>query len=296
MGPNFFYCLPELNLSRPRMEVIRIGRYFRKSDHKLIQRYKCLDCERSFSDATSSLCFNQKKRQINSQLFMLFATGISHRNAARFFKVTRKTIARKLEFLGNNALEALTETNKLFPKSQIVEFDDLETIEHSKCKPLSVTMAVEFKTRRILSYRVSRMPAKGLLAKMARKKYGFRKDERPKARRELFQELSSLVEKTALFKSDEHPGYPRDLKIYFPNCQHQTFKSRKAGNAGQGELRDKRFDPIFSLNHSFAMLRAHINRLFRRTWNTTKDPKRLSDHIAIYALYHNLVMIQKKIN
>jgi hypothetical protein len=47
-------------------------------------------------------------------------------------------------------------------------------------------MAVEFKTRRILSYRVSRMPAKGLLAKMARKKYGFRKDERPKARRELF--------------------------------------------------------------------------------------------------------------
>jgi hypothetical protein len=278
------------------MEVIRIGRYFRKSDHKLIQRYKCLDCQKSFSDGTSSPCFNQKKRQINSQLFQLFSKGISHRNAARYFKVTRKTVARKLKFLGKYSLIALAESNKLYPKSRIVEFDDLETIEHSKCKPVSVTMAVEYKTRRILGFRVSRMPAKGLLVVLARKKYGYRKDERAKNRRELFQELESLVEKTALFKSDEHPGYPRDLKKLFPKCQHQTFKSRKAGNAGQGELRDKRFDPIFSLNHSFAMLRAHINRLFRRTWNTTKDPKRLADHIAIYALYHNLVMIQKKIN
>ena len=39
---------------------------------------------------------------------------------------------------------------------------------------------------------------------------------------------------------------------------------------GQGELRDKRFDPMFALNHTCAMLRANINRLFRRTWCTSK--------------------------
>jgi hypothetical protein len=35
------------------------------------------------------------------------------------------------------------------------------------------------------------------------------------------------------------------------------------------------------------MTRANVNRLFRKTWCTTKLPKRLADHFAIYAVYHN---------
>ena len=51
-----------------------------------------------------------------------------------------------------------------------------------------------------------------------------------------------------------------------------------------------KFDPLFSLNHTFAMLRANVNRLFRKTWCTTKKPQRLADHLALYALYHNEVL------
>jgi len=57
--------------------------------------------------------------------------------------------------------------------------------------------------------------------------------------------------------------------------------------AGQGELKKIGFDPLFSLNHTYAMMRANINRLFRRTWNTTKDPRKLRDHIDLYVWYHN---------
>jgi hypothetical protein len=35
------------------------------------------------------------------------------------------------------------------------------------------------------------------------------------------------------------------------------------------------------------MLRANISRLFRKTWNTTKNVDRLADHVALYAVYHN---------
>jgi hypothetical protein len=56
---------------------------------------------------------------------------------------------------------------------------------------------------------------------------------------------------------------------------------------GQGELKVGGFDPIFSLNHTCAMLRANINRLFRKTWCTTKKMEMLEHHLAIYALYHN---------
>lgn len=65
---------------------------------------------------------------------------------------------------------------------------------------------------------------------------------------------------------------------------------------GQGELKRIGKDPIFSLNHTFAMLRANINRLVRRTWCTTKRQDRLRLHIALYAVRHNLDLIERKIH
>ncbi len=278
--------------SDSRSEVLKCGSFYRKSDGVVVQRFKCLPCKRTFSEATQEKEFRQNKRQINPFLNELLCSGVSQRRCARILKVNIKTIARKLKFLGAEAHQALTFINQFYPQCVEIEFDDLETIEHTKCKPLSVTMAVEYKTRRILGFEVSRMPAKGHLAAISRKKYGFRKDERPQARKKLFERINVFVNEKALIKSDQHPGYPIDVKRHFPGCRHKTYKSRKACIAGQGELKEGKYDPLFSLNHSFAMLRANINRLFRRTWNTTKDPLRLADHIAIYALYHNAHLIK----
>lgn len=181
--------------------------------------------------------------------------------------------------------------NQSLPKVRVLEFDDMESFEHSKCKPLSITLAVEHKSRRILGFRVSKMPAKGKLAKIARKKYGRREDHRARARQELFSELKPIVEVGALIKSDMNPYYPPDVKRHFKACRHEVFKGRRGCVVGQGELKRGGFDPLFSLNHTCAMLRANISRLFRRTWCTTKKQSRLSLHIAIYAVYHNAKLI-----
>jgi hypothetical protein len=201
--------------------------------------------------------------------------------------IDRKTIVRKFLFLGGIALELFLEQTKHHPPCGEIEFDDLETFEHSKLKPLSVVMAVESQTRRILGFRVARMSAKGLIAAKSRKKYGKRIDERAWKRNSLFKDLQQLVAENAILKSDENPHYLNTVGTYFPKADHKQFKGRTGCVVGQGELKSGGFDPLFSLNHSFAMLRANINRLFRRTWNTTKKPERLGLHIALYALFHN---------
>lgn len=173
------------------------------------------------------------------------------------------------------------------PIVQDMQFDDLETFEHTKCKPLSVTLAVENKTRRILGFRVSRMPAKGLLAKVSRKKYGFRLDERKQAREGLFLELQRKVDKQAVIASDDNPHYPSSVRRYFKGASHRRCKGKRGCITGQGELKKVGFDPLFSLNHTFAMLRANVNRLIRKTWCTTKRPDRLALHIELYVWYHN---------
>jgi len=195
-------------------------------------------------------------------------------------------------FLGEQAHKRLDESNRLHPPAEVMAFDDMETAEHSKLKPLSITLAVEVRSRRILGLEVSRMPAKGHLARMSRKKYGVRKDERARGRQKLFARLSPLVAENAIIKSDENPHYPDDVKRFFPHAQHLPEKGQRGSVAGQGELKRVRFDPLFHLNHTCAMLRANVNRLFRKTWCLTKKPEKLALHLAMYAVYHNLSLLK----
>jgi len=168
----------------------------------------------------------------------------------------------------------------------------METFEHTKMKPLSIALAVEEKTRLIIDFKVSAMRAKGLLAERSRKKYGIRKDERKKNLNLLLSRLKLLSPNPVMIKSDMNPHYLNPVRKIFPKSFHQTFKGKRGCIVGQGELKSGGFDPLFSFNHTAAMLRANINRLARRTWSTTKKSECLSYHIAIYVFYHNLRLLK----
>jgi hypothetical protein len=272
--------------------VIRKGAYFRRSDGQRIQRYQCINCRRRFSSGSRNPCFRQKKRTLNRRLKNLLCSGVSQRRAAILLKVNRKTIVRKFRFLAKQAClehQAWTHDLSLNPLSH-VQLDDLETAEHTKCKPLSVSLAVDPKSRKILAFQVSQMPAKGHLAQVAFRKYGPREDQRREGWDALFCTLKSVVKPQAEWLSDENPHYPRLLKAHHPECTHITTPGGRGSVTGQGELKKLGFDPLFSLNHTCAMLRANLNRLFRRTWCVSKNPKGLTDHLWLYVTYHNDVL------
>lgn len=281
------YCLQRRDPKAASRTLRHLGTYYRSSDGQRLTRYWCFPCQKSFSAATTSPQRGQKKRQFNKAICDLLVGGVSQRETARILKLNLKTVVRKFRYAASTAREELRTWNQKFPKAIEVEFDDLETFEHTKCKPLSVTIMVEFKSRRILGLEVSQMPAKGLLAKISRKKYGPRSDHRPQARQKLFGEMQDLVDPYAKIRSDSNPHYPPDVRKFFPHCRYETVLGGRGAVTGQGELKKLKFDPIFSLNHTCAMLRAHVSRLFRKTWNTTKRPDQLAAHLALYAVEHN---------
>jgi len=163
-----------------------------------------------------------------------------------------------------------------------VQFDDLITFEHTKCKPLSVPVAVVDGQRIPLCFGVASIPAFGHLAQPARKKYGKRNDHSRQLRESLFEELKTMLPPAVTFKTDGHEHYARLIKKHFPDSQHEVFTSDRGAIVGQGELKKTTFDNLFSINHTFATMRAKVNRLNRRTWCTTKKPERLVDHIDIF--------------
>jgi transposase-like protein len=293
MKPKCPHCFVNEKSSGSGRSIVRHGHFFRQFDKRLIVRFRCLDCQRSFSSETTHCFFRQKKRDIHAPIFSLLASGISQRRLALILKVNRKTVVRKFLLLGRLSSLAFREFNLQCPPSAFVQFDELETIEHSKCKPLSVPLAVDTETRRILAFSVARMPAKGMLAKIARKKYGPRADERNNERKKVLNDLRTLTLEKMLIKTDEHPAYPILIRLILPKVRHETIKGQRGSLGGQGELKKIGFDPLFSLNHTCAMLRANINRLIRKTWCTTKLKERLELHLAIYALYHNAVLLNK---
>jgi len=273
--------------------IVPRSSFCRKGETKRVRRFQCLDCNRSFSAATLEPEYRQKRRDLNESFRKLLCSSVSQRRIARLHGVDRKTVVRKFLFLAEQAKKELEADQRSFTtKRTEVQFDEMETFEHTKCKPLSIPLIVCAKTRKILGFSVASMPANGPLAKIALQKYGPREDQRPKKAEGLFTQVRDLIDPKAKIISDQNPKYPSWLKPHFPNASHKAYKGRRGCIVGQGELKKAGFDQLFSLNHTAAMIRANVNRLVRRTWCTTKKADRLLAHLYLYAQYHNTELIK----
>jgi len=270
----------------PSTSFVRDGFYYRADDSKSVQRFKCRQCSKKFSTATFKPTYRQKRRRINSIVRFCFASNMCPRDIAELVGVNIKTVAARLVWQAKQSRKK----NELYLRTFVdqhgpierVQFDDLITFEHTKCKPLTVPIAVIDGVRVPLCFRVASIPAFGLLASISREKYGKRADTSRQERRALFGKLSELLPPTVIFKTDGHEHYATLIKQFFPEAKHEIFKSDRGAIVGQGELKKAKHDNLFSVNHTFATVRAKVNRLNRRTWCTTKKPDRLADHLDIF--------------
>jgi transposase-like protein len=271
---------------RKRHAIVKDGSYKRAGDSKKIQRYLCKSCGKRFSSATGALLFKHKHRRITPMIFRMYCSAISQRRMAKILGVSRSTVERKITVLAVRSRR----NQARFLKGKTVhhlQIDDLITKENSKLKPLTVSIGVDAESYQILGAKVAQIPAFGHLAKIAQKKYGHRKCHHREVLKALFSVLKDVVDPYAHIRSDKHEKYPDFVNANFPEADYVTYKSERSCVAGQGELKKIKFDPLFAINHACAMMRANINRLVRKTWCTTKVPKRLQDHLDIFVWYFN---------
>lgn len=273
--------------------VCRDGSYWRKNDSRVIRRFKCLHCKKRFSSATFSEAYGQKKRRVNEPLRVLLSSSVSMRRAALALKIHRTTVKRKLVFLAKKANKSLNLFLIDLKKSPVehIQIDDLITSEHTKLKPLTISIVIDVKSRKFLGAEVGQIPAFGHLAEKSVKKYGKRNNQHKKTLNQLFKKIHQSVSPFVKIESDEHKLYPDIIKKFLPNSTHLTYKGGRGSIVGQGELKKLYYDPLFNINHTCAMFRANINRLVRKTWCTTKDPKNLKYHLDIFMDYYNTQLI-----
>lgn len=213
-------------------------------------------------------------------------SGNTQRRTAKLLNCSKTTVERKFIWLSLYK-SSLDEGSS----SLHIQIDELESIEHTKLKPVTIPICVDAEYQ-ILGLAVGKIKAKGHLSNIAIKKYGYREDERGKALTELFQKLSKDLRKPPVtITTDGAWIYKTLVKKYFPESKHVIVISRDHLKK-QRELvytaeRKRIFDPLFALNQRFAMLRSDIRRLTRRSWCTTKKIENLRKHLELYRVYNN---------
>lgn len=287
------------NSTRDKSEARSLGfrkkGYFSRSGntkhhHRKVARYQCKACGKYFSSATLSKLYRQRRPDINADIVFLLCSGISQRRLALRHKVSRQTVVAKFLLGAEDARirhEAFLNSQEPLP---YIQFDEVQTFEHTKCKPVSIVFSVSPNGRKILSATTCSMPATGLLAAIARKRYGPRDDDRAATIREVLTRLKDVVTPNVNVLTDRCTLYPSAVRECWPEALHKTVKGRRGCVVGQGELKRGGFDPLFALNHTAAMVRANMNRMMRRTWCTTKKMCRLQAHLYLYIDFHNNVL------
>jgi transposase-like protein len=270
----------------PNSNVVKAGFYHPQAGrYARVQRFRCLSCRRRFSRQTGTLTFRERKSHVTHALLRLLAAGVSQRECARTLSVQPKTVARKLMRLGSRAGAQLGQFAAAFARAQTLYFDEMETFEHTKCKPVAIALAVTH-DRYVVAVEAASMPAKGRLVAISHKRYGPRRDDRRYALRRILTRAATCRNAREIL-SDKCPRYPALVRTILPTLRHTRFKGRRACVVGQGELKAGGRDPLFSLNHTCAMFRDHLKRLSRRTWCTTKRIDRLQLLLNLYAWCHN---------
>jgi hypothetical protein len=273
---------------------IKKGYYTTKHNSKQVPCYQCKTCGKKFSGNTFKDTFRQHKPEFNDLIFKFYASNVSQNRLAVNLSLDRKTIVRKIRFLAKKAREVHEwNLNPENPDRIIVnmaQFDEMETHEHTRMKPVTIAMAVEswwdgktkkYRTGRIIDAVAAPMYYKGRLAPKAQEKYGNREDKSGVARKAALISVSQAAASIPNLRvlTDGKKEYASLIQEEIKGCQHKTI-CRKDNSGTE-------FDKMFALNHTCSRVRHDNARMNRETWVTTKTIKGLQDNLDLYIAYYN---------
>jgi transposase-like protein len=224
-------------------QIQRRGFFYVRVLKRYRRRFLCRGCGRTFSTQTTSNTYRQKRPDLNEILRRLLTNGMSQRQIARVLECSKNTIDQKVMWLSTNVQE-----RPLKEAPMVLFIDEMESIEHTKLKPLTLPLAVG-DDYRIYAMTVGRIQAKGPLAELSRKKYGRRVSEKRLALERLFK---SLQFRTAprIIRTDKSPFYKEFVKKIFPQFHTRDILLERTCEKKEGtafpESGKEAFRPAFS--------------------------------------------------
>ena len=245
-----------------------------KNSHP-IKRYQCKECSKTFTNNTSKDTFLQKRPDLNHKILVLYCEGNTLRGIARILKTTYKTVVRKFKFMAHKAREMhLKQIDNKEIVTTYVQFDEMETFETKKTRPLGIELAIRAKTCEILSARVCRIPMKAHSVSPRIKNEYKKVTNRKEGMTDMFLEVSKCLD--ADRSTLVCDGLKENVTIASDICDESLIQSYSDD-----------YGKLWKINHTCAKLRHHLSRLTRKTWATIKRMERLQMHLDLFIAHQN---------
>ncbi len=272
------------------------GRYFRLCDRRIVRRFHCLVCRRSFSVQTFRVDYRLHRPELTGRIFDAFVSKTTQRQTARTLVCTRQTVRRRLLLLARHAHEFHTAVLERAARERRLpaayQLDELETFERDRLlRPVTMPVLITRDHPFVICVRAAPLPSRGKLSprnerrkRLMEAQEGRRRSGSRAAVKHCFEVLKSALGPGA------HPKVETDGKASYKTVLKEVF-----GVGGflhevhSGKLPRRPGSVLWPVNHMLAMLRDGLSRLVRRTWGVSRERDWLGLHAWIWVAYRNYI-------
>jgi transposase-like protein len=260
---------------------------------RVIQRYRCLSCGRTFSDQTFRTTYWLKHPELLVLVQKLAVSGASNSQIARSLGVTPATVDNLLFRLGRHCILFHRHMMSRASPRRDIAIDGLVTFEYSQHLPYEIIAAVDRKSSFILHFAEAERRRSGTMTELQ------------KVQREQLEMVHGRADPEALMRalmevlsvsldgavraqvwSDKHKTYPRALvKLRFCEVIHRTIDAKAPRNSR---------NPLFEVNVLDMLVRHCLKDHTRETIAFGRRRQHSIYRLAIFLVWRNYVKLRRE--
>lgn len=256
---------------------------------KSYQRYQCKLCKSTFSTRSLNWMGDFRRPELVKEVYALYTSGCSIRRMAIDLKTTKATITNIIKTLADKCHEYHQNyIDNGFIDTNVVFFDEMESFEQSKALPVSIGIAVDIRSKKIIDARVAEIKCKGKLKLNIDKiidllpaHYATRKNYSPQMRYEVMKEIKKCLRDGGTIYTDDKRAYLSLISSVFGGRVLHIHSVSKSIKSHPNPFAFGRFSSVC------ANIRSYMSRMGRRTLITTKKKEMLQAHLWMFICRYN---------
>ena len=257
-----------------------------------VQRYRCNDCGKRFSDATFSLDYYAKKRVNLYRLRRMIVCGSSVRATARQLFVSPSTVTRRMVILARQSMAADAQLRDQQVRAESLVADGFQSFWVSQYHPNNFNLLCGSDSQYVYALTTVSLKRSGRMSDHQRQRRDSIERAHPSDPKGLERSFTELMSVAARLKRGDTQGEP--LSLY--TDEHQVYP-RCLAPFGHTEVRHSRVsstsprsgsNPLFAVNYLDREIRKDCAEHHRETVCFARSAAMSVARMWVYLLWHNI--------
>ncbi len=265
---------------------VRFGTFRRACEPRIIPRFCCGHCRRTFSSQTFSTTYYLKRPELQIPVFHRLLTCSGYRQMAREMRCDPTTVMNQTARLGRHALLAQHHLRGGADLGEPLVIDGFESFAYSQYHPLHLNLAIGARSHFTYGFTHSELRRRGKMRAAQKRRRAWSESTfgrlDPRAIEHGMMEairLSAPRPQPIVLRSDEHPAYPRAIRqLRNWSIRHERTPSIAART---------RHNPLFPANLMDLLLRHSGANHKRETIAFSKRHQSVVERAAVLVLWRN---------